>query len=621
MSQQAKPKVIVLTITLVVIIVIASVLVPWSAVAQAIVNVIGGSSFTLTASPQTITVAPLQVGTATVTVHRNSGYETYSFACSPAGSCYLQPSSGVANPDFSTILHVSSGNAEGQYQVTVTATGVSEQKTVTVTVIISSTVTTTSSTSSTTSSSATISTTASATETTIAGITFLDVTPTNRLSEEQYGYVLARGGLDPTVKSLKVQLPKDDSAAFRAGVQDWYDASVKFTQMYGGSSLQAAYPITFTTLGVDSVGDENIRVIYVSNAASYCGYGQSPGAIACFIPTNNGVAGLWTGGTIYFDTYFHSIQGDRDGLIRKETTHEFGHVLGLGDFYNSPTCFGYTSSIMCSSNPLSTIDEYAAIVKWHQIQASPPQSLYGILVLPSNMINAPLLTSATTTTTAIVASTSFQNGGFESGNLSPWTALGQGQVVVTSQQVHSGNYAISITAPPENNPNGGGNIMTVQQEFAPMPLPLRFSVYIYNSPYPTTYCSHPYTQFSLVGTTGHAIEAGFSYPGGEAWAYAYQTWHYTGSYPANQWVQLSVEVYQDHFNFYVNGQSVYQGQASEGWTFASIYKVQLFDSCSAVAYFDDVSITPINQSIVTPVIEAWDRFWAWIWCQFGYCST
>jgi hypothetical protein len=284
-----------------------------------------------------------------------------------------------------------------------------------------------------------------------------------------------------------------------------------------------------------------------------------------------------------------------------------------------------------SGNSLTWVDLQRWLVTRSRQLGGPPPPTIGAdemtpgVMVPIWFIHASTTVQTTQATAQITAVSSFQNGDFESGILSPWVALGQGQAVVTNQQVHSGSYALSITAPPENNPNGGGNIMTVQQEFAPMPLPLTFSASIYNLPYPTTYCSHPFTQWGIYDTTGHALEAGFSYPGGEAWSFSKingaEDWHWTRSYSPNQWVQLSVEVYSDHYNFYVNGQSVHQGQASEGWTFTSIYKVQLFNSCSATAYFDDVQFSPINQTIITPVIEAWDRFWAWVWCRFGYCST
>ena len=589
-----------------VIIVIASVLVPWSTVAQAIVNIVEGKGFTLTAMPQTVQMVATETVHVSVTVHRSSSYATYNLNCNPSSSaiqCLLYPPYGVANPDFSSTLTITTVNAPvGQYSISVRAIEAVEFQIVTVTINVVSTQTTTV-------TSTTIPTTSTASSTSSVntmGITFLDVTPTGRLSEEQYGYVLARGGLDPNVKSLKVQLPHDDTAVFHAGIQEWYDKSITFTQKYGGSTLNDAYPITFTTEGVDSTGDENIRIIYTSPVC-----GQSSGAFACWIPNNNGIAGLWTGGTIYFDTYYRDVlQGDatrsRQDIIRTETTHEFGHVLGLGDFYHSPTCFGYTSSIMCGSNPLSTIDEYAVIVKWHQIQANPPQSLYGILVLPSNMPNVPL-TSATTTATI-----NFQNGGFESGSLAPWNPSGisgGASIDISTVQAHSGHHSVLLSAPTVG-------IVGLTQTFTPITLPVIFSAYFYNVQYPSV-CDHPYTQWGLRDTSGTWFEAGFDAIG-VTWAGAIGWVQNTGYYTApNQWVKISVEVYPDHYTFYVNdnyvlltGTGVYTG----------IDEVQLFASCSAVVYFDDVQFTPITTSIMAPIIEAWDRFWRGIWCLFGYCS-
>lgn len=622
MSQQAKPKVIVLSVTLVIIIVIASVLVPWPMVAQAIVNIVKGNDFTLTAVPQTIQMVTTEAAFVSVTVHRSFTYATYNLNCNPSSSviqCSLYPPYGVANPDFTSTLTITTMNAPvGKYSVSVRAIEAVEFQIVTVTVNVVSTQTTTA----TSTTTSTTSMTSSASSVNTMGLTFLDVTPTARLSEEQYGYVLARGGLDPNVKSLKVQLPHDDTAVFRAGIQQWYDGSIKFTQLYGGSTLYDAYPISFTTEGVDSTGDENVRVIY---ASPVCGQSSSV-AIACFIPNNNGVAGLWTGGTIYFDTYYRdTLKGDatrsRQDIIRTETTHEFGHLLGLGDFYRSPTCFGYTSSVMCYSNPLSTIDEYAAIVKWHQIQATPPQSLYGILALPSNMINAPLFTSttttaiATTTTTAII---SFQNGGFETGDLTGWpTLLGSGNSVSNTQH-HSGSYSLLLQAPV-------GGLTGVHQNFVISQFPVAVTAYWYNVQWPSA-CGHSYTEWTVGDDTGHVIEVEFM---GSAYTAGGMQISPIGYYtenappqPLNTWIKWTAIFYSDHVEFYLNDVLIPLTPLSGStWSMSHNFGIQLFNSCSAITYIDDVQITQINQpSVGASIIEAWDRFWAWVWCRFGYCS-
>ena len=193
----------------------------------------------------------------------------------------------------------------------------------------------------------------------------------------------------------------------------------------------------------------------------------------------------------------------------------------------------------------------------------------------------------------------FQNGGFESGSLVPWYTIGTGSAVSTGH-VHSGTYSASFNVLPDD-------ITGIQQNFTPIALPVTVSAYFYNVQYPAPYsasCHHPYTQWTIVDTTGHVLEAGFSgaqpasgISSGQAWLVAYTGYNmvWLSSQPTNQWIRITVAIYQDQLKFYLNDVEVsLRPQPSNPWSFSSVKSIQLIASCSAVVYIDDVQIGGSN---------------------------
>jgi hypothetical protein len=191
------------------------------------------------------------------------------------------------------------------------------------------------------------------------------------------------------------------------------------------------------------------------------------------------------------------------------------------------------------------------------------------------------------------------------------------EISVSSDHVHSGSYSLRLQAPPQDT-------AVVEQRFTPLQLPVEVTAYWYNVQWPSE-CGHKFTQWVVGDDAGHVLETAFT---GGSLNGELDVFPYTGysalnlpQQPLNTWIKWTAKIYSDHLEFYLNDVNEPLTSNDTPWVMSNIAFIQLVASCSAITYVDDVSITPITQSILTPAIEAWDRFWAWVWCQFGYCST
>lgn len=237
----------------------------------------------------------------------------------------------------------------------------------------------------------------------------------------------------------------------------------------------------------------------------------------------------------------------------------------------------YTVLVQVMQNNSPHVNHWASVTV--TVNAAPAQT---------TSTSASTSASVTTTTVTITATTvTFSNAE-------------TGQVSLIQNVAHSGSHSLLLQAP-------ATGIIGVQQKFTAVKTPVSVSVWFYNVAWPTA-CYHPYTQAALYDTAGHAIEFGFD-AHGVAWVVsgnaAYGSSDMPGSVPRpqlNQWIQLTVDIYSDHLVFYINGVEVYDpviakniyGYTFNNWQFADLTQIQLFNSCSAQTYVDDVVTQPIT---------------------------
>ncbi len=192
--------------------------------------------------------------------------------------------------------------------------------------------------------------------------------------ENSHGaYVLVPLSYAPSVSSFRIRLPQENSAIIRDAILEWYAKTADYKNKYGSLSLYDMFPVTFTTAGVDSTGNENVEIVY-SSACIASGSGGM---------TAEDAQGWQTKGWLCVaDMYRTNPNPWLNYPLFDLMRHEFGHVLGLGDFYlaNDNT---YSIDVMNHMGCITTLDAYAIAYKYQA--AKQGLMAFGAIWLPNNV--------------------------------------------------------------------------------------------------------------------------------------------------------------------------------------------------------------------------------------------
>lgn len=185
--------------------------------------------------------------------------------------------------------------------------------------------------------------------------------------------------------SITVLLPSQNSQLIRDAIMRWYTTTYSYIQQYpydNGQPLSQSLPISFRVAGVNDTGNENVEIVY-SNAGVICGDRDG-----CELASHD-PAGWVTVAKIYVGNWYAtSPQSFGHWDLATVVTHEFGHVLGMGDLYILPNVNQYYPDDMMNYNKcVTTLDAYA-VTYAHVAENSNPVSIpIGSLGLPQGVPN------------------------------------------------------------------------------------------------------------------------------------------------------------------------------------------------------------------------------------------
>jgi len=199
-------------------------------------------------------------------------------------------------------------------------------------------------------------------QTRIDNVPYFSVNVSTPNTIETVNRVLEFPALDPNFKQFTIQIPQQNAAIIRAGILRWFDKSVEYAQLYGGSGFYQIWPPVFTIMGVNSTGNEAVKVTYQDNA---CYRYDNSAASACAYPSFAG-NGYASGGSIWLSTgYMTNTNPFGDWTLGDVTYYEFGHLLGIGDLWRDSNVNYSADGMYYPTNCITTLDIYAPLLN-HQ---------------------------------------------------------------------------------------------------------------------------------------------------------------------------------------------------------------------------------------------------------------
>jgi len=366
-------------------------------------------SFTLSSSPGSVSVQQGSSGTSTITSTVSGGFSSavaLSASGMPSGVTASFSPSSIPSPGSGTstlTLAVSSSAATGTYTITVTGSGGGVTKT--------------------TSVSLTVTAGGSPNFTLSASPSSVNLHQGN--SATSTVTVSISGGFNSSVSLSASGLPSGVSASFNP-------SSI-------GAPGSGSSTLTFTASSSAAAGTYSITVL-----------GAGGGVTATTSISLTVSSGTQPGFTLTANPGSVSVQQGSSGTSTISSS-PFGGFSGNITLSSS----GAPSGVTVSYNP-STIAATGSSTMTMAVSSTAVAGTYTINVIgtgPAGVIET--TTVSLTVTTSGGGSNLIQNGGFETGSLSPWTASGQLLPTVTNAKAHSGSYSCLVgkTSTPELNGN------------------------------------------------------------------------------------------------------------------------------------------------------------------------